>query len=596
VGALSGLAGQHQTLFPTIASGSDQFDPGSSVFGLYVLGLQNRLSYTEDALNAGGPALHAVRVYPMKNRLGQPAENSYLICFEDASNGDYQDYVFVLSNVIPAGTRKNLALAPQNLYFNVPQGGSVPAKTVTLTASNGTPTGLTLTKSGNSNWLVLPGSPAVGSLSFAVNAAGLEPGVYTSTVTASATGFTAATVEVTLVVTGLSANAVRINFQPTTTVDAPAGYAEDNGGAYTDARGYGWINPSTKLAKDHSTFLRERTGTAELRLRTLILMQPTGQTPGAWEYRVPAPGLYNVTVSVGDQDFGDSRHQVNVEGIAAIRDFVPVLPGAGVPSTSVEVYRSATVTVEVLDGKLTIDAVGGTNTKLNYVIIDPASADGDLIPPVATISLQGHGRVGRSVPRPGAGHHHRYGCGWFGPEATQYSVNGAPYTDYAGPRAVQRGRYLRPAGPGRGRQQQRDRNRPGKLYGGGAPAEQRQAVRGKPRPVPGRRPAYLLADPRTVAPHRPRHYALQRRPRHGDGTPAQQRLRRPATDRLYVLAAQLVPDRATEHAHGGYAGSSRHAAAPAPHGRPGQVRRRDGAVCERPGPDGEPRAGSCTTS
>jgi hypothetical protein len=64
----------------------------------------------------------------MKNRLGQPAENSYLICFEDASNGDYQDYVFVLSNVIPAGTRKNLALAPQNLYFNVPQGAAYPPR------------------------------------------------------------------------------------------------------------------------------------------------------------------------------------------------------------------------------------------------------------------------------------------------------------------------------------------------------------------------------------------------------------------------------------------------------------------------------------
>ncbi|HEX8531961.1 MAG TPA: choice-of-anchor D domain-containing protein, partial [Cytophagales bacterium] len=167
VGALSGGTGQHQTLFPQIASGSDQFDPGGSVFGLYVLGLQNRLTYTEDALNAGGPALHAARIYPMKNRQGQPAENSYLVCFEDASNGDYQDYMFVLTNVIPAGTRKTLAFAPQNLYFNVPEGGSAPAKTVTLTATNGSPANLALTKSASGNWLVLP-APAVGSLSLGV--------------------------------------------------------------------------------------------------------------------------------------------------------------------------------------------------------------------------------------------------------------------------------------------------------------------------------------------------------------------------------------------------------------------------------------------
>ena len=432
VGALSGLAGQHQTLFPSIASGADQFDPGSAVFGIYVLGLQNRLTYTEDALNAGGPALHAVRIYPMKNRQGQPAENSYLVCFEDASNGDYQDYMFVLSNVIPAGTRRTLAFAPQHLYFNVPQGGSVPAKTVTLTASNGTPAGLTLSKSGNSNWLLLP-SPAMGSLSLGVNAAGLVPGVYTTTVTASATGYTAATVEVTLVVTGLSANAVRINFQPTATVDVPEGYARDNGLAYADARGFGWINPSTRLAKDHSTHLRERAGTDELRLRTLILMQPSGQTPGAWEYRVPAPGLYNVTVSVGDQNFGDSNHQVNVEGRTAISNFVPVLPGANVPAASVEVYRSATVTVEVLDGRLTIDATGGTNTKLNYVIIDPASPDGDLIAPVASISLQGTVLTAGSYRDQVLATITATDAGGSGLRTTQYSVNGAPYTDYAGP-------------------------------------------------------------------------------------------------------------------------------------------------------------------
>jgi hypothetical protein len=40
----------------------------------------------------------------LKNRSGQLVANNYLITFEDASNGDYQDYMFVISNVTAAGT------------------------------------------------------------------------------------------------------------------------------------------------------------------------------------------------------------------------------------------------------------------------------------------------------------------------------------------------------------------------------------------------------------------------------------------------------------------------------------------------------------
>jgi hypothetical protein len=93
----------YQTLNPVIdAGGGTTFNPGTAVFGIYVLGLQDRYTYTEDALNADGPTLHAVRVYPLRNRAGALVPNSYLLGFEDASNGDYQDYMFVLSNVVDA--------------------------------------------------------------------------------------------------------------------------------------------------------------------------------------------------------------------------------------------------------------------------------------------------------------------------------------------------------------------------------------------------------------------------------------------------------------------------------------------------------------
>jgi hypothetical protein len=45
---------------------------------------------------------HAARIYPLKSRGGARIPDAYLVCFEEASNGDYNDYVFVLTNLKPA--------------------------------------------------------------------------------------------------------------------------------------------------------------------------------------------------------------------------------------------------------------------------------------------------------------------------------------------------------------------------------------------------------------------------------------------------------------------------------------------------------------
>ena len=112
VGTLSGGASsqgnpEDQTLFPPLASGSDTFDPGNAAFGLYTQSnVFGHVRYTEDARNS---IARGARIYALTNRQGQPVPNSYLVGFEDASNGDYQDYVFVLSNVEPAGTTPPVA-------------------------------------------------------------------------------------------------------------------------------------------------------------------------------------------------------------------------------------------------------------------------------------------------------------------------------------------------------------------------------------------------------------------------------------------------------------------------------------------------------
>ncbi|WP_347160004.1 malectin domain-containing carbohydrate-binding protein [Pontibacter chitinilyticus] len=217
---------------------------------------------------------------------------------------------------------------------------------------------------------------------------------------------------------------IQVNFQLAGS-STPSGYVADAGLAYDASRGYGWINPSTGQPKDQSASMRERSGSADLRLRTLAQMQAStgGQTPGNWELAVPN-GIYNVTVSVGDPSYYDSRHQINVEGVSAIAGFVP---------TSQVWSKSANVNVEVKDGKLTIDASGGSNTKLNYVLVSPASAEGDIIAPVANVSFNGTMQsegVYRNEVQITVDASDNGGSGLA---SVQYSLNGGAYAAYTSP-------------------------------------------------------------------------------------------------------------------------------------------------------------------
>ena len=94
---------QEQTLNPALTPGSaTSFDPGSATFGFFTgkTSYAGQSDFTQESLNTG-PTKHAVRVYPLKNRAGQPLPNQYLLAFEPSTNGDYNDYVFVVQNVKP---------------------------------------------------------------------------------------------------------------------------------------------------------------------------------------------------------------------------------------------------------------------------------------------------------------------------------------------------------------------------------------------------------------------------------------------------------------------------------------------------------------
>ena len=181
-----------------------------------------------------------------------------------------------------------------------------------------------------------------------------------------------------------------MNFVAATT-DVAAGFGKDFGRAFSNTRGYGWVSPTTGAPLNlvgNGRFRDVRAGvTVDIRQRGLMHMQGDDvpstfngiATEGEWEAAVP-DGTYSVTVSVGDQPGSstascpapcyDSQHSVNVEGVEAIDAF---------QATATDEFETATVVAEVTDGRLTIDADGGTNTKINFVDVEVA----DLAAPAA---------------------------------------------------------------------------------------------------------------------------------------------------------------------------------------------------------------------
>ena len=96
---------------PLLAGSSTTFDPGSGPFGLWVYSDQKTekyneggntingdYDYTQDAPNSP-TGVHRIKSYPLKDSTGTAIPHQYLVAVEEAGNGDYQDYVFVVGNV-----------------------------------------------------------------------------------------------------------------------------------------------------------------------------------------------------------------------------------------------------------------------------------------------------------------------------------------------------------------------------------------------------------------------------------------------------------------------------------------------------------------
>jgi hypothetical protein len=94
---------EHQTLFPATVTQESFPDPGDAHFGIFATSPDHTI-YSEDCWNMlfyPSRAAHAVRVYAVKDAGGKLHENTFLVCMEEAANGDFNDYVFILKNVVP---------------------------------------------------------------------------------------------------------------------------------------------------------------------------------------------------------------------------------------------------------------------------------------------------------------------------------------------------------------------------------------------------------------------------------------------------------------------------------------------------------------
>ncbi|WP_328587631.1 PA14 domain-containing protein [Serinibacter arcticus] len=325
VGGINGTntaGGGYQSLLPPVTSGSTPvFDPGAAEFGFYYYsGVFNRYGFTEDRLNSPAADAHRARIYPAKNRSGVRIANTYIVAFEDASNGDYQDYLFLVSGIKP----------------------------VTETGSGG--------------------------------------------------------------------DAIKVDFT-SPTGEVVAGYLRDHGQAYGPRTGagqgsgltYGWKGQTTEDDLDISVGGttpgngRDRNSSqADARLDSFVHMQPldvAGTFNGTainayWELQVPN-GTYEVTVGVGDPNVGTDveSHLIRAEGTTILTAFTP--SGAAGSNTR---HKVSTGTVQVTDGALTIDPVGGRNTKIGFVDVVPVGAP-TRVGTTPRTALRSRSRSSRTAPR-----------------------------------------------------------------------------------------------------------------------------------------------------------------------------------------------------
>ncbi|KKL07556.1 hypothetical protein LCGC14_2584840, partial [marine sediment metagenome] len=235
IGVLQDGIANAQRLYPPVASGDTIFNPQGALFGIYVFSQSfDRFNYSQDSLNTDG-VLHRVRSYPVKDRNGNQVDNKYLITFEDATNGDYQDYIFILDNVIPFNSGDlSLSFDKETLsYISLPESTNPPVKEVTLSA-NGFVNDNDIELTASQPWVILPDEITLESpLEIGINTQDMAEGQYSATVIAKADNYRQATLSINVNVTTDLNYTYEFNFQNINRQEtSPQGYTDDFGLPY----------------------------------------------------------------------------------------------------------------------------------------------------------------------------------------------------------------------------------------------------------------------------------------------------------------------------------------------------------------------------
>jgi hypothetical protein len=286
--------------------------------------------------------------------------------------------------VVQPPAENTLAFSKDTLNFTVLKGAQVLPQAVKLLANPATSV-FTLSKT-TADWLTLPTNPS-DSLKFGPQniSSNMPVGNYQALVTYASEGYKSATLLITLdVVAGNTLQTVNVNFQNAQTVP-PGDYIIDYGQAYGERTGqyqsallrYGWRKRADGTPLNLVGNGRLRTLPEDILLATIFHMQANNipgtfqgvKTEGYWEIEVPN-GTYDATVSVGDGNVSTAPeiHYLNVEGVNAISNFKPIGKQGDIGR-----FKSNTIRVTVADEHLTINADGGTNTKINFANIVPVS-------------------------------------------------------------------------------------------------------------------------------------------------------------------------------------------------------------------------------
>ena len=98
----SAVVDAHQCLLPPLEGGAPQveFTLNGAPFHVWMKGPKYRSSTGAEPAE-GATIKHTARVYPVSDFQGRVMENAWLVGFEEAANGDYQDAVFLIENVKP---------------------------------------------------------------------------------------------------------------------------------------------------------------------------------------------------------------------------------------------------------------------------------------------------------------------------------------------------------------------------------------------------------------------------------------------------------------------------------------------------------------